>query len=199
MLHLIFDTETTGLPKNWKAPLTDSDNWPRLVQLSWILTDGINKVEHDFIIKPNGFIIPEEVIKIHGITNERAHGEGFDLLFVMNIFDAYLKLADIVVTHNIDFDCAIVGAEYHRLLVMSEYHGLLVGNPFEQKMSEKKTYCTMKKAVETACIGGTHAGVLKFPKLKELYRQLFNEDFEGAHNSLMDVRATERCYFELIK
>ena len=32
-MYLIFDTETTGLPKNWKAPLTDFDNWPRMVQL----------------------------------------------------------------------------------------------------------------------------------------------------------------------
>ncbi len=33
-MYLIFDTETTGLPKNYNAPLTDADNWPRLVQLA---------------------------------------------------------------------------------------------------------------------------------------------------------------------
>ena len=27
-MYLIFDTETTGLPKNFKAPITDTDNWP---------------------------------------------------------------------------------------------------------------------------------------------------------------------------
>ncbi len=39
MLYLIFDTETTGLPKNYKAPVSDSENWPRAVQLSWQLHD----------------------------------------------------------------------------------------------------------------------------------------------------------------
>jgi DNA polymerase-3 subunit alpha len=39
-MFLIYDTETTGLPKNYNAPLTDSDNWPRLVQLAWQLHDA---------------------------------------------------------------------------------------------------------------------------------------------------------------
>jgi len=30
-MYLFFDTETTGLPRNWKAPVTDLDNWPRMV------------------------------------------------------------------------------------------------------------------------------------------------------------------------
>ena len=34
-MYLFFDTETTGLPKNWKAPVTDVNNWPRMVQLAW--------------------------------------------------------------------------------------------------------------------------------------------------------------------
>ena len=38
-MYLIFDTETTGLPKKWNAPLTDSDNWPRCVQISWQIHD----------------------------------------------------------------------------------------------------------------------------------------------------------------
>jgi len=36
MNYLIFDTETTGLPRNYKAPVTDGDNWPRLVQLAFL-------------------------------------------------------------------------------------------------------------------------------------------------------------------
>jgi len=35
-MYLFFDTETTGLPKNWKAPIEDLNNWPRLVQLAWL-------------------------------------------------------------------------------------------------------------------------------------------------------------------
>lgn len=37
MKYLFIDTETTGLPKEYDAPYTDIDNWPRLVQLAWIV------------------------------------------------------------------------------------------------------------------------------------------------------------------
>ena len=59
--YLFFDTETTGVPKNYKAPITDLDHWPRLVQLGWILCDeqGSELQTGNDIIKPNGFIIPE--------------------------------------------------------------------------------------------------------------------------------------------
>ena len=33
---LFFDTETTGLPSDYNAPINNSHNWPRLVQISWI-------------------------------------------------------------------------------------------------------------------------------------------------------------------
>lgn len=185
MLHLIFDTETTGLPKNWNAPLSDTDNWPRLVQLSWILSDGINSQEFDFIIKPDGFVIPEDVAKIHGISQERAMDEGKDLSFVMSMFRAFVNIADKVVAHNISFDRDIVGAEYHRL-------GL--GEPFEKRLAEKEQFCTMKTGTSIVNLPGN-----KWPKLNELHQFLFKESFDGAHNSLMDTRACARCYFELIK
>lgn len=189
MMHLIFDTETTGLPKSWSAPLSDSDNWPRLVQLSWIMTDGFYKQEFDFIIKPNGFTIPEEVAKIHGISTERAEAEGVDLAFAMTIFRAFVNVADKIIAHNIDFDRAIVGAEYYRL-------GL--GQSFEQRLSTKELFCTMKGSNDFLEIKGTHAGGSKWPKLIELYNYLFGESFDGAHNSLIDTRACARCYFELM-
>ena len=52
-MYLIFDTETTGLPQNWKAPLTDFDNWPRCVQLAWQLHDKKGKLldVKNYIIK----------------------------------------------------------------------------------------------------------------------------------------------------
>ncbi|HET7116363.1 MAG TPA: hypothetical protein VFI29_07720 [Hanamia sp.] len=36
-MYLFFDTETTGLPKNWKAPVADLNNWPRLSELHYKL------------------------------------------------------------------------------------------------------------------------------------------------------------------
>lgn len=59
-MFLIFDTETTGLPRNWNAPLTDFDNWPRVVQLAWQIhdADGVLIEVANHIIKPEGFTIP---------------------------------------------------------------------------------------------------------------------------------------------
>ena len=57
---LFFDTETTGLPQRWNAPVTDVNNWPRLVQLAWIMCDGKGNIieERSDIVKPEGFAIP---------------------------------------------------------------------------------------------------------------------------------------------
>jgi DNA polymerase-3 subunit epsilon len=50
-MYLFFDTETTGLPKNWKAPVTDLENWPRMIQIAWILCDEAgNKLDTQFIL-----------------------------------------------------------------------------------------------------------------------------------------------------
>ena len=117
MIFLIYDTETTGLPRDWKAPLTDSDNWPRLVQLAWQLhdADGSLVSRGNHIIRPDGFTIPFTSAKIHGITTERAQQDGVPLADALKAFDQDLSRASYVMGHNIEFDVNIVGAEYHRL------------------------------------------------------------------------------------
>ena len=64
---LIYDTETTGLPRDWNAPISDSDNWPRLVQLAWQLHDETGKLlsRGNMVVKPDGFTIPFNSTKIH--------------------------------------------------------------------------------------------------------------------------------------
>ena len=92
-MFLIFDTETTGLPKNYKAPVTDSDNWPRMVQLAWQLHDNSGKLlqAKNYIVKPDGYDIPIGVSKIHGITTERAERDGHDLKLVLEELKADLE------------------------------------------------------------------------------------------------------------
>ena len=115
-MYLIFDTETTGLPKNWNAPITDSDNWPRCIQLAWQVHDELGKLIEvkNFIIKPEGFDIPFNASKIHGISTERALKTGQELTFVLNEFNKALSQAKFVIGHNVNFDLNIVGAEFHR-------------------------------------------------------------------------------------
>ena len=98
-MYLIFDTETTGLPQNWKAPLTDFDNWPRMVQIAWQMHDetgGLINVKN-FIIKPEGYNIPYNAEKIHGISTDRANKEGIDLKIVLEEFVHDLRSSKFVV------------------------------------------------------------------------------------------------------
>ena len=77
-MYLIFDTETTGLPKSWSAPITDTNNWPRCIQIAWQLHDEMgNLVEHqDYLVRPEGFNIPYDAERIHGISTELAAEQG---------------------------------------------------------------------------------------------------------------------------
>ena len=73
-MYLFFDTETSGLPNNWNAPVTDVNNWPRLVQIAWLIFDkqGNKLAENMSVIRPNGIVIPKEASDIHKITQEEA-------------------------------------------------------------------------------------------------------------------------------
>ena len=77
-MYLIFDTETTGLPKRWDAPVSDTDNWPRCVQIAWQLHDarGVLLEQFDALVQPDGFNIPFEAEQIHGISTRLAREEG---------------------------------------------------------------------------------------------------------------------------
>ena len=68
MKLLIFDTETTGLPKNRQPAERGPDNWPHIVSISWIVLDTDTNKEvkrRSYIIQPNGWHIPEESVRIH--------------------------------------------------------------------------------------------------------------------------------------
>ena len=73
-MYLIFDTETTGLPRNFNAPITDTANWPRIVQIAWQLHDEFgNLIDHkDFLVRPDGYNVPYDAEKVHGISTELA-------------------------------------------------------------------------------------------------------------------------------
>lgn len=75
MRIFFFDTETTDLPINWNAPVSDLNNWPRLVQLAWQVYNENQKLieEYNFIVKPKGFSIPLEASNVHKITTEMAN------------------------------------------------------------------------------------------------------------------------------
>ena len=115
-MFLIFDTETTGLPKRWNAPVSDSNNWPRCVQLAWQLHDETGKcLEYkNYLIKPNGFEIPFAAEKVHGISTELAQKKGTELKEVLDNFKNILSNTKYLCGHNIVFDINILSSEYYR-------------------------------------------------------------------------------------
>jgi len=183
-MYLFFDTETTGLPRNWKAPVTDLNNWPRLVQLAYLYYDkNGNKISAgDFIIKPEGFTIPSDASRIHGITTQKAIDEGKPILSVLQTFKALIDQADILVAHNISFDEKIVGAEFLRA-------GMTNSIP------QKRKICTMETTTNFCAIDGPYG--YKWPKLSELHYKLFKTGFEESHNAAADIKATVKCFWEL--
>lgn len=184
MKYLFFDTETTGLPKKWKSPVTDLNNWPRLVQLAYVLCDdnGVKQIEENHIIKPEGFIIPEQASAIHGISGERALKEGKPLLSVLTSFAALIQQSDILVAHNMSFDEKIVGAEFLR-------------NSQADHTNKKRKLCTMQSTTDFCAIPGYYG--YKWPTLQELHKKLFGSGFEDGHDAHIDVLITVKCFFEL--
>lgn len=188
-MYIIFDTETTGLPRNWNAPITDTDNWPRVVQIAWQLHDDMGRlIEHkDYLIRPDGFDIPYDAERIHGISTELAEKHGESLAAVLAEFNIALGKAKFVVGQNIGFDVNVLGCEFVRF-----------NTPTPMTTMAVLDTCTETTA-DLCKLPGGRGGRYKLPTLTELHQHLFGEAFGEAHNATADVEATTRCFFELIR
>ncbi|UCE94945.1 MAG: DNA polymerase III subunit alpha [Flavobacteriaceae bacterium] len=188
-MYLIFDTETTGLPKNWNAPITDVDNWPRCVQIAWQLHDEMGRMvtHEDYLIIPENYKIPYDAEQIHGISTDLALQTGKPLMEVLELFNKALSESKFVVGQNLNFDLNIMGCEFHRLGIETSLNSMPVLDT-----------CTEKTALLCEIPGGRY-GKFKLPTLTELHEKLFSEPFQEAHNATADVEATTRCFLELIR
>lgn len=187
-MYIIFDTETTGLPRNYDAPMEDLDNWPRLVQLAWQLHDAKGNLisNNNFIVKPEGFTIPYNAEKVHGISTERAIKEGHALNKVLQVFHEDVAKAKYLVGHNIGFDINVVGAEFLR-------------KEIPMQLREMAELDTKDLATDFCAIPGGKGGKFKWPTLTELHHKLFGNGFADAHDAAYDVDATAKCFFGLIE
>lgn len=183
-MYLFFDTETTGLPRSWKAPVSEVDNWPRLVQLAAVFCDEEGNLlgELDRIVRPDGFQIPSQATKIHGISQEQAEQEGLPVADVLKEFAELVEKTRFLVAHNISYDENVLGAEFIRSgLSHSFWH--------------RESICTKMESTAFCALPGKYGH--KWPTLAELYQKLFEEDFSGAHTAMADTQATARSFFEL--
>jgi len=211
MKTLFFDTETTGLPFQLQPEecgrCLNDNGYPRLIQLGWIFEfteDETSKAtvypsQGSVYIRPDGFVIPEETTKFNGIRNDYACAVGGNLKDVLQYFGNMLANADVVVGHNVEFDLNVLKGEYAYL----RQNGMVA--EIDKKSAEGKVIDTMLASTAFCALpkkeGVTYSyeGEHKYPRLSELHRILFGEDFSDAHDALADVKATRRCYEELVR
>ena len=190
---LIFDTETSGLPKDRRGKIHDSSNWPHILQLSYLVYESdTNRVlkEGDYIIDvPDTVDISPESIAIHGINRKRCKREGIDIKHAITEFKRWLNVADIVVAHNLEFDKKMMMVECSRNKLM---HGFY---------NNKAYYCTMKNSVDLCKIVATNKRsgekYFKYPTLVELHEFLFNGTPRNLHDSFIDILVCFRCFYKL--
>lgn len=183
--YLFFDTETNGLPLDWLASPNKVNMWPHVVSIAWIVSTEqgniISKNVHT--IKPNGWTIPHEAEKIHGISTEYALLNGQPIKTILPLLENDVKKASLIVAHNYQFDMNIISAEFVRAHIKTE-------------LGLKSHYCTMIKSKKLCSIIGLY-GKLKYPSLQELHYKLFSEYFNEAHNAMIDVKTCLKCFLEL--
>lgn len=203
---LIFDVETTGLlPKVIPEDLTDM---PYIIQLSFAIYDLSNRRiirTYDAYVKPPIHVtISEKITEITGITQQHVnkHGQNIcDVLF--QLYEAYTTV-DMVVAHNLEFDSRMVTLEARRNLSVlpNEIKPFITWmfQPNYCRMSCMELFCTMQTSIEICSIKKTNMRgkqYNKFPKLVELYQQLFEKTPENLHNSMVDVLVCLRCFLKL--
>ena len=209
MKVLIFDTETTGLPKTRIINPDSLHLWPHIVQLSYIMyddeTNDIDVIEDNIIKTATDVVITPDSTAIHGITSDISQTRGVNLGNVLNGFFDALKNADVLVGHNVSFDINVVEVELLRMIYdsppeISAKELTLIKTNLHLLRNYKNIYCTMRNSIELCAIkvvGKTGREYNKFPKLIELHSKLFETTPNNLHNSLNDILITLRCYARL--
>lgn len=202
-LGLFYDTETTGLP-DFKAP-SDSEHQPHIVQIAAALVDLETKKVFqsiDFIVKPDGWEIPQEASDVHGITDELAEMVGLNEEACLSSFlsmnmpglNSSGSIPVLRIGHNISFDDRIIRIAMKRF-------GM--SDAFCDKYKKAETSCTMQTAKNILKLPPTEkmkaAGfnTYKNPNLGECYKFFFDKELDGAHNAMVDVQATIDVYFAI--
>ena len=189
MKVLIFDTETSGLPEGKNPSIYETQKWPHIIQLSYIIYDSeandIVTLEDDYISIDNDVIIQPESQTVHNISRELLSSKGIPIEHALEKFNRFSEMSDVLVGHNVSFDKRMVMVEGIRNKIRMNIHD---------------TYCTMKNSVELCKIqrfwpnGDTY---FKYPTLSELHDELFKKIPKNTHNALIDILICMRCFVKI--
>ncbi len=183
-MYLIFDTETTGVPKDYNASPFDLDNWPRITQIAILVLDENFNVSHTYseLIKPDGWVVPKEKFFIdNNMSTERCEKYGYPVSKAIRSFIELVSVCDYVIAHNMKFDLNVLASEMIRAKISTTHKTTKI--------------CTMLSTIDFVGIKNQYGN--KWPSLDELHRKLFNCGFDGAHDALTDVKATAKCFQKL--
>lgn len=177
---LVYDTETTGLPL-WGERSHDPRQ-PHLVHLALVacVDDGRVAQEISVIIRPDGWVIPPDTTKIHGISQERALDEGIDETAAVKLFVWSQARCAMRVAHNLRFDDRIMRIAMLRAGLHRDFIDLIASRP---------SFCTMQAARPLVALASS--------KLSSCIEHFFGRPLDGAHNALVDAQACARLYFHL--
>ena len=197
MKIVVFDTETSGLPKTRILTPNTIHMWPFIVQFSYIIFDTETNFvlkSYDAIVKVKPYnIISKDSIKFHGITQEISELKGIPIDKVLDEFVDDIEDADLIVAHNVEFDLNMIRAELMRL----DYEDM------ELRMiniiKNQNFYCTMRESIDLCKIEkvNTRGKYYKFPTLSELHKHLFDVEPKHLHNSFHDILCTIRCFIKM--
>lgn len=186
MRFCVFDTETTGLPTPVETPDGITLVYPHLVQLAWIILDeNLEEISHaSFIIQPDQWSIPDDVVKIHGITTTDAFFLGEPIRDVLASFESAVADCTHIVAHNIAFDTGVLNGEYERYKISNVLQG-------------KQHVCTMELGRGIMKIPGTDG--YRRPNLARLAKHYFPEsEFIIAHDALADAQKVVRIFVRMV-
>ena len=182
-IALFYDTETTGLPL-FKEPSEHPDQ-PHIVQLAACLVDLDKRntiASMDVIIKPEGWMISDEVSAIHGITTEHAMDVGIPeemaIDMLMELWSGRLRIG-----HNESFDARIVRIAQSRF-------GKSESELTQWKAGVSECTCWMSRP-------HTKLEKNKLPKLGEAYQHFMGKPLENAHSAMADVQGCMAVYFAI--
>ncbi len=179
---MFVDTETSGLPKDWKKPYSAVGNWPYIVQLAWVIytKEGEEVKSENHYIKPLDYGISDISREIHGISDEFLMEHGKTRKEVMQLLHQDLQhYQPLIVGHFMQLDYHMMGLGFYRA-------GL--NNP----LLSLPTFCTMQLTNNFYRETGH-----KYMRLDQLYSRLFGIQLQQQHDALVDATATARCFFEL--
>lgn len=183
MLVMPYDTESTGLPV-WEKPSADPCQ-PRITQICAELFDDVTGQVHGVLhtlIKPDGWVIPDDVAALNGITTLKCEAHGLPMKNILSVLLDMWRRAELRIGHNEGFDMRMVRIEIFRAGGSASLADGWKGGA---------SFCTRNKSLPYL------DDKKKGTNLADVYKHLIGRDLVGAHNAVVDVMATKAIYQKL--